>query len=78
VRSYSRVEERVKDNSRSFKVGGVQMRWVAFLCFFSFSTTAFGLVVAFTTPAFARDTEADCQKAGGTWDAKTKTCTNKY
>jgi hypothetical protein len=39
---------------------------------------AFGLVVAFTTPAFAGDTEADCQKAGGTWDAKTKTCTNKY
>jgi hypothetical protein len=43
VRSYSRVEERVKDNSRSFKVGGVQMRWVAFLCFFSFSTTALAL-----------------------------------
>ena len=41
-------------------------------------TVAFGLVVAFTTPAFAGDTEADCQKAGGTWDAKTKTCTNKY
>jgi hypothetical protein len=32
---------------------------------------AVGLVVAFTTPAFAGDTEADCQKAGGTWDAKT-------
>jgi hypothetical protein len=43
VRSYSRVEERVKDNSRSFKVGGVQMRWVAFLCFFSFSTAALAL-----------------------------------
>jgi hypothetical protein len=40
-------------------------------------TVAFGLVVAYTTPAFAGDTEA-CQKAGGTWDAKTKTCTNKY
>src|SRR5215475_7581379 len=43
VRSCSRVEERVKDNSRSFKVGGVQMRWVAFLCFFSFSTAALAL-----------------------------------
>jgi hypothetical protein len=40
---YSRVEERVKDNSRSFKVGSVQMRWVAFLCFFSFSTAALAL-----------------------------------
>jgi hypothetical protein len=39
---------------------------------------AMGLVVGFTTPAFAGDTEADCKKAGGTWDAKTKTCTNKY
>src|SRR5262245_58794898 len=43
ARSYSRVEERVKDNSRSFKVGGVQMRWVAFLCFFTFSTAAVAL-----------------------------------
>src|SRR5262252_8191810 len=43
VRSYSRVEERVKDNSRSFKVGSVQMRWVAFLCLFSFSTAAVAL-----------------------------------
>jgi hypothetical protein len=39
---------------------------------------ALGLAVAFTTSAFAGDTEADCQKAGGTWDAKTKTCSNKY
>ena len=37
-----------------------------------------GLAVAFTTSAFAGDTEADCQKAGGTWDAKTKTYSNKY
>jgi hypothetical protein len=43
VRSYSRVDERVKDSSRSFSVGGVQMRWVAFLCFFSFSTAALAL-----------------------------------
>src|SRR6476659_6107230 len=41
--AYSRVDERVKDSSRSFKVGGVQMRWVAFLCFFSFSTAAWAL-----------------------------------
>src|SRR5262249_7940953 len=39
---------------------------------------ALGLAVAFTTSVFAGDTEADCQKAGGTWDAKTKTCSNKY
>jgi peptidoglycan hydrolase CwlO-like protein len=38
---YSRVEERIKHNSRSFK--GVQMRSVAFLCFFSFSTAALAL-----------------------------------
>jgi hypothetical protein len=43
VYSYSPVEERVKDNSRNFKVGRVQMRWVAFLCFFSFSTAALAL-----------------------------------
>jgi hypothetical protein len=33
---------------------------------------ALGLAVAFTATAFAGDNEADCQKAGGTWDAKTK------
>ena len=43
VRSYSCVDARVKDSSRSFKVGVVQMRWVAFLCFFSFSTAALAL-----------------------------------
>jgi hypothetical protein len=42
------------------------------------SIFAMTLALAFTAPAFAGDTEADCQKAGGTWDAKTKTCTNKY
>jgi hypothetical protein len=41
-------------------------------------TVALGLIVTFTAPAFAGDNEADCQKAGGTWDAKTKTCSNKY
>ena len=39
---------------------------------------ALALAAAFTTSAFAGDTEASCQKAGGTWDAKTKSCTNKY
>jgi hypothetical protein len=42
------------------------------------SIFAVALVLAFTVPTFAGDTEADCQKAGGTWDAKTKTCSNKY
>jgi hypothetical protein len=37
---------------------------------------------AFTIPAFAGDvtkakTEADCKKAGGMWDAKTKMCLEK-
>jgi hypothetical protein len=40
------------------------------------------LAIAFTGPAFAGDVtaaknEADCQKAGGMWDAKTSTCGEK-
>jgi hypothetical protein len=43
---------------------------------------ALGLAVAFTVPAFAADvtkakTQADCQKAGGIWDAKTSKCSKK-
>jgi hypothetical protein len=43
---------------------------------------ALGLACAFTAPAFAADvtkakTEADCTKAGGVWDAKSKTCKPK-
>jgi hypothetical protein len=46
------------------------------------STFALALALAFTGPAFAGDvttakTEADCQKAGGTWDAATKACSEK-
>jgi hypothetical protein len=46
------------------------------------STFALALALAFTGPAFAGDvttakTEADCQKAGGTWDATTKACAEK-
>jgi hypothetical protein len=41
------------------------------------------LALAIGFPAFAGDVpatkaEADCQKAGGNWDAKTKTCSGKY
>ena len=41
---------------------------------------AIGLV--FTVPAFAADvtkakTQADCEKAGGMWDAKTSKCSKK-
>jgi hypothetical protein len=41
-----------------------------------------GLAVAFTAPAFAQDapapaTKADCDKAKGTWDDATSTCTVK-
>ena len=46
------------------------------------STFVVALALAFTGPAFAGDvtaakTEADCQKAGGMWDAKTNTCGEK-
>lgn len=45
------------------------------------SLLALGLAVAFTAPAFAQDpaptTKADCEKAKGTWDEKTSTCTVK-
>jgi len=43
---------------------------------------ALGVAFAFTTPTFAADvttakTHAACTKAGGMWDAKTKTCKAK-
>lgn len=46
------------------------------------STLAVVLALAFTGPAFAGDvttakTEADCQKAGGMWDAATNKCAEK-
>ena len=45
------------------------------------STLAMAVALAFTGPAFAgaaaAKTEADCVKAGGTWDATTKTCAEK-
>jgi hypothetical protein len=45
------------------------------------SILALALALAFTGPAFAgataAKTEADCTKAGGTWDAATNTCAEK-
>jgi hypothetical protein len=46
------------------------------------SILAMALAFALTGPAFAGDvtkpkTEADCHKAGGMWDAKTKVCAEK-
>ena len=45
------------------------------------SIFAVTLALAFTGPAFAgaaaAKTEADCVKAGGTWDATTKMCEEK-
>ena len=46
------------------------------------SIFAMTLALAFTGPAFAGDvtaakTEADCAKAGGTWNATTKMCEEK-
>ena len=39
------------------------------------------LATVFTAPAFAQEpaptTKADCEKAKGTWDEKTMTCTMK-
>jgi hypothetical protein len=37
------------------------------------------LALAFTVPAFAGgETKEQCQKDGGTWDAKAKYCSGKY
>jgi ABC-type proline/glycine betaine transport system substrate-binding protein len=39
-----------------------------------------GLLLAISVPAFAQDapkTKADCDKAKGSWDEKTMTCTVK-
>jgi hypothetical protein len=46
------------------------------------SIFALTLALAFTGPVFAGDvtaakTEADCAKAGGTWNASTKMCEEK-
>ena len=46
------------------------------------STLAVTLALAFTGPAFAGDvtkatTKADCEKAGGTWDATANKCSEK-
>jgi hypothetical protein len=46
------------------------------------STFALALALAFTGPAFAGDvtsakTAADCQKAGGMWDAQAYKCSAK-
>ena len=46
------------------------------------STLALALALAFAGPAFAGDvttakTRADCEKAGGTWDAATSKCSEK-
>ncbi|MGA8688548.1 MAG: hypothetical protein WB662_01230 [Methyloceanibacter sp.] len=46
------------------------------------SLLGLALVIGLTGPAFAADvktakTAADCQKAGGMWDAKTNTCSAK-
>jgi len=46
------------------------------------SALAMALAIAFTGTVFAADvstakTKADCRKAGGMWDGKTKTCSPK-
>jgi hypothetical protein len=46
------------------------------------SSVALAVALAVTGPAFAGDvttakTQADCEKAGGTWDAATSKCAEK-
>jgi hypothetical protein len=46
------------------------------------STFALAMALAFTGPAFAGDVttaknQADCEKAGGNWDAQTYKCSAK-
>jgi hypothetical protein len=46
------------------------------------STLALAVALAFTGPAFAGDvttakTQADCEKAGGMWDATNSKCSEK-
>jgi hypothetical protein len=46
------------------------------------SMFALAVALAFTGPAFAGDvtaatTQADCEKAGGLWDANTSKCSEK-
>ena len=47
------------------------------------AVVSLGLAIAFTAPAFAAGdvttakTHSACTKAGGMWDAKTKTCKAK-
>jgi phosphatidylglycerophosphate synthase len=46
------------------------------------SMLALAVALAFTGPAFAGDvtaatTQADCEKAGGLWDANTSKCSEK-
>jgi hypothetical protein len=46
------------------------------------SILTLAVALAFTAPAFAGDVtaaknEADCKKAGGMWDAKMQTCSEK-
>jgi len=46
------------------------------------SMFALALALAFAGPAFAGDvttakTQADCEKAGGAWDAATSVCSEK-
>jgi len=47
-----------------------------------FSMVALAFALAVTGPAFAGDvttakTQADCEKAGGAWDAATSKCSEK-
>ena len=46
------------------------------------SVVAMAVAIAVTGPAFAGDvttakTQADCEKAGGVWDAATNACSEK-
>lgn len=38
------------------------------------STLAIAAAIAFTGPAFAGETQAGCEAAGGTWNAESSKC----
>lgn len=38
------------------------------------STLAIAAAIAFTGPAFAGESQADCEAAGGTWNVESSKC----
>jgi hypothetical protein len=69
------------NKSESCEFGRVFVKWSKVMRTIAYSL-AVALGIAFAAPAFAADvtmakTKADCDKAGGMWDATTNTCKAK-